>query len=615
MINLKNKRGKLTIIIIVALVIVAAIVAYFFVRGLLATEGVPAEFQPIYTSYSSCIEDKARIALSLAGTQGGYVYTSPIIPGSEYAPFSSQLNFLGSGVPYWFYLSGNGIAQEQIPTKADIEDQIAKYVEERISDCNFNQFYAQGYSIDFTEPKATVSIKENEVDIEVNAQVSSSKGDASAIKSTHNVVITSKFGKFYNLARQIYNKEKTDAFLENYAVDVLNLYAPVDGIDVSCAPKIWQTSEVANDIKEGLVANIGSIKLDGDYYTLSNKDQEYFVVDQQVDESINVMYSENWPTKIEISGTSGDLMIADPVGNKEGLGILGFCYAPYHFVYDVSFPVLFQIYNDEELFQFPFIAVVDKNLPRQGIPAETEIEQTVDICQFDTQNIEVRTYDNFLNPVESNLTFICSTQECPLGETKNGRLSGKVPACLNGYIRATAGNFAEKKQLFSSNSENLAEIFLDREYDVTIELTLNGKPLKNNAVITLTGAKTASAFLPSSPTVKISEGSYNISVSVYGNSSLTIPASSKKQCVSAAKGGILGIFGATEEKCFNIEVPATKIEYAIIGGGNSKLYLLPENLEKGKLKLDVDSLPTPKTLEDLANNYEIFSIKGVRFFP
>ncbi|MDP1695390.1 MAG: hypothetical protein Q8L29_00555 [archaeon] len=607
-----NKRGQLTMIIIVALVIVAMIATYFLVRGAIFQGGISSEFQPIYDSYSSCIEDKAKTALQIAGTQGGYVYSQPFLPGSEYAPSSSQLNFLGFGVPYWFYITGNGLIKEQMPSQIQIEQEIARYVEENIRDCNnFEQFYARGYMIEFAEPEVIVSIKETQVDINVNARVSASLGESSATKSNHDVAITSKFGKFYNLAKQIYNKEKSEAFLEKYAVDVLNLYAPVDGVDISCAPKIWQTREVADTIKDGLVANIGTIKLDGDYYSLANKKQEYFVVNQKVDESINMIYSKDWPTKIEIAGDNGDLMIAEPVGNSEGLGIMGFCYSPYHFVYDVTFPVMIQIYNSEEIFQFPVIAIVDKNLPREGMAVKAEIEETTDICQFNTQDINVKVYDSTLNPLNANLSYICFTQECSIGQTKNGELREKVPSCLNGYILARANGFTEKKQLFSSNSETLAEIFLDREYEVELALSVGGKFLKDNAVITFEGAKSTSAVLPGSSKVKLSEGLYNITVYVYGNSSITIPATTKRQCVSVAKGGLAGLFGGTEEKCFDISVPSTKIEYALLGGGASEVYLLPEDLEKGRLELSVDSLPVPKTLEELANNYELFSMKGV----
>ena len=40
--------------------------------------------------------------------------------------------------------------------------------------------------------------------------------------------------------------------------------------------------------------------------------------------------------------------MAEPVGNQEGMGMLGFCYVAYHFVYDLAYPVLVQVYYEDE---------------------------------------------------------------------------------------------------------------------------------------------------------------------------------------------------------------------------------------------------------------------------
>jgi hypothetical protein len=68
-------------------------------------------------------------------------------------------------------------------------------------------------------------------------------------------------------AKQINDKENSQYFLENYAIDSLYLYAPVVGSELSCSPLIWTPSEVFKDIDSALEANIGLIKVKGDYYS------------------------------------------------------------------------------------------------------------------------------------------------------------------------------------------------------------------------------------------------------------------------------------------------------------------------------------------------------------
>ena len=101
----KNKKGQVAIFVIIALVIVGGIITFYAFREQIFAKQIPAELRPVFDYYKSCVEDESKTALDLAGSQGGFVSPGEYIPGSEYAPFSSQLNFLGFPVPYWFYLS------------------------------------------------------------------------------------------------------------------------------------------------------------------------------------------------------------------------------------------------------------------------------------------------------------------------------------------------------------------------------------------------------------------------------------------------------------------------------------------------------------------------------
>ena len=322
--------------------------------------------------------------------------------------------------------------------------------------------------------------------------------------------------------------------------------------------------------------------------------------------------------RIEIVGDGVDdqLMIASPVGVQEGLGIMGFCYAPYHYVYDFSFPVLVQIYNNEEVFQFPVVAVIDKNVPRKAQFFEIdEGEVSEDICEFKTEDIEVNLYDTNLNKVDGEISYQCFNQRCRLGETKGGKFVGKAPACYNGQLLIKGNDFSEKKEFFSTNKDRYIDVILDKEREVEIELKVGGKPLGSKTAIVSfagkNGGRTVSTALPEVSRVKLSEGSYDLTVYVYGDSSIIISSSTKTQCTEVPRAGILGFFGSTKEKCFDITVPETKVEYALRGGGKSNIYLLDNQLQNGKLTLEVDEMPLPKNIGELQFNYASFETKGV----
>jgi hypothetical protein len=605
---LNDRKGQMAIFVIIAILIVAGIITFVMVKNNLGVSGIPRAFVPVYDAYDSCIKEKTGQAIEILGTQGGRIDTGTYIPGSEYAPSSNQLNFLGNPIPYWFYITGNGLIKENVPLKKDMQKAIADYVSTNIASCDYSSFLSQGIVMSFGAPTTTVTINDANVQVDVSAKVSVSNANESAVKEVHSVQVSSSFGKLYLEALSIYSNEKVDSFLENYGVDVLRLYAPVDGVEASCSAKIWKTKDVVNGLKTGLEANIAAIKFKGNEQGVN----KYFVVDNPVSDNVNMIYSSNWPTKVEIYGDTVDntLMSAVPMGNDMGLGAIGFCYAPYHFVYDLSFPVLVQVYNDNEIFQFPVIVVIDKNLPRKGdIPAMSVGAQDVDFCKYKNQDITVNLYDINLNNVDGNLYYKCLNEECYIGNTSSGSLTAGAPQCVNGYIIARSDGYAEKKELLSTNEQTSIDLILDRVFNASVRVFLGSTEKNTNAFVSFENidtGKIVTAVLPDNKNVLLSEGAYSVKAYVYSNSSLTIPESKKTQCNEVPKSGLFGIFGGTEQKCVDVTIPSAKIEQALIGGGTSQTYFLPEDLQKGEIKIVSQQMPVPTTLEQLQYNFESF---------
>ncbi len=105
---------------------------------------------------------------------------------------------------------------------------------------------------------------------------------------------------------------------------------------------------------------------------------------------------------------------------------------------------------------------------------------------------------------------------------------------------------------------------------------------------------------------------YKIEAFVYGSSNVVIPSSRNTECFTVSKGGVAGLFGSTREECVNVEIPETKIDYALAGGGKLEdYYILASELDSGKIIIDVSELPKPTTLEQLQYNYEVFSTLGL----
>ena len=103
------------------------------------------------------------------------------------------------------------------------------------------------------------------------------------------------------------------------------------------------------------------------------------------------MYEESWPTRIEIWPAENSLLVAEPIGLEQGLGILGFCYVPYHFVYDFSYPVMIQLFSGDEMFQFPVVVSIDKNKPRLALDAVSQPDVVKQLFEYKHTKIKVET--------------------------------------------------------------------------------------------------------------------------------------------------------------------------------------------------------------------------------
>ncbi len=617
-----SKKAQVTIFAIIAILIVAAVGIFAYLQT--KPQILASEFRPIEQYFLECIKNKAQEGARILGEQGGYIQLPKFERGSEYMPFSSQLDFFGNAVQYWFYISGNNIMRQQVPSLQGMEKQLSDFLKEEIENCDFSQFEDAGYAIEMGEANILTKIRDNSVDVKVVGSLSINRGDMSATVPFHEVSTESKLGKFYRIAKSIYDKQQKELFLENYSIDILRLYAPVDNVKLSCAPQVWLKEQVAIDLKEAIQANIGALKVAGNYYKLANADSKYFVVDTgtKSDENINFLYNPSWPTRLEVWPNNNGVMTAEPVGMQKGLGILGFCYVQYHFVYDMAYPVLVQIFDAKEMFQFPVIVSISKNMPREGFKTEAVEGVKTEVCKNKLTDVRTTTVDSSLNPIEAGITFKCFDESCDIGKTKisdgEAVLDEKMPQCIGGTIVASAEGYAESKIQLDTNEPATAELILQPLYELSVDLYIGGVPIARDeqALITFTSQDDSiSISYPQQKSVRLREGYYNISVSAYRQGSIAIGSHKTQKCVKVPVKGLGAFFGMTREQCYDIELPAQTLTQIISGGGNAAEYFTEDVLRAAKrIEIMASVLPLPKDITDLQTAYALLDASEVSIF-
>jgi hypothetical protein len=600
---INSKRAQLTLFIIIGVVLIAGIVAFFIIKNV-DTTGLSKNLEPAYNAYLSCVQAKAGEGLTLMGQQAGYIYLEelPFEAGSPYAPSSSYLDFYGAPVPYWLYISGNNFLRVNKPSLSKMESDLARFVREGLTDCDLSSFYNQGVYLDIFNGTVDVAIEENRVKLNLNNPVFVYFENESALISNHEVLVNSKIGSFYKTASDIFEVEQNSSFLEAYALDTLRLNAPVTGVEIGCSPKIFNEAQIKENLSASLETNFAYLKVKGSYYTLNNVENKYFVTDlgDFVSENVNFVYSRSWPTKIEMYGDK----FVEPIGNQPGMGMLGMCFVPYNFVYDLYFPVLVQLYSNNELFQFPVVVVVKNNQMREALLTDNETSLESPICKTRNHNVSVSVFDLDLNPISADLRFSCLSDSCEAGRVQEraGRATETIqlPQCVNGILTAYADGYAPSDVLVSTNAQTSADILLRKIHSVKVNL-----PTVTSATLVFSSNDYSSMInYPSSNTIDLVEGEYNLTAYVYKDSSIIFPEIKDRKCFEVASTSFAGLLGGTNEQCFDVSVPAQEVESALVGGGRGMDYFVESDLKSGKqLNIDIPLFKTPGNLQELQDNY------------
>lgn len=191
-----QKRGQVTIFIIVAIIIVGAIVVLFAFRDKISfTKGeiiIDPEVRPIYDFIRACVKETGYKAAVKNGRYGGYY----ILPK----------RITEGGIPYYF---DNG--QNYMPTKEELERQLSLYMEDNLRYCFLDFLDFPNYKISGREVKAKIEINENKIIIDIIYPISIRKGEAvNLLEEFRDNEILIRTGLMYDIATQLIDLQSKD---------------------------------------------------------------------------------------------------------------------------------------------------------------------------------------------------------------------------------------------------------------------------------------------------------------------------------------------------------------------------------------------------------------------
>jgi len=156
------KKGQVTIILIIAIVLVCVLIVFFAFKNKISlkSDEINPDVSPIYNQLSNCIEQRAIDAIRLVGLQGGYV----LLPE----------NYLETEVSNIGY--GGYEGRKTLPDLKRIEDEIENYLDTAIPYC-INEDDFVGFEISQDLSKSKVIIKNENVKIDIGLALSIVKGE------------------------------------------------------------------------------------------------------------------------------------------------------------------------------------------------------------------------------------------------------------------------------------------------------------------------------------------------------------------------------------------------------------------------------------------------------
>jgi len=198
--EMKNKKGQVTVFIIVAVLIVVAIILFFFLAGKTPIDIFKPSMPNPQEYIEKCAIDAAKQAIDIMMPQGGYI--SPV----SYKLYNnSKIAYLCYNKNYYY----SCINQEPLYIER-LQKEIQDYIKPKIEDCFFalkQDYTNKNYLVDMSFGEIKVILMPKQVDIEISKRFEISKNEEARKFDKFKVRFSSPLFDLANVAREIVNQE------------------------------------------------------------------------------------------------------------------------------------------------------------------------------------------------------------------------------------------------------------------------------------------------------------------------------------------------------------------------------------------------------------------------
>jgi hypothetical protein len=185
--------------------------------------------------------------------------------------------------------------------------------------------------------------------------------------------------------------------------------------------------------------------------------------------AVEFRYDSKWPMDFYVSPNNGRIIRADPIKIPVVPGVdIPTCFLQYHFTYDIIFPALVSIIDDETakheslVFNFVMPVMINHNQgDKVNDPVHITFDQFMipveDYCvNYPKVNIEFKAMNKVTldDMAGVSLAYTCSAAECSIGNIakfQGARLS--VPRCTQALVTASKEGYLDAKQYVDASQD------------------------------------------------------------------------------------------------------------------------------------------------------------------
>ncbi len=253
------KRGQVTLFIIIGVALLLGFALFLLLRKPVEVT-LPPSLAPVQEHVHNCLRLTTIDALKRLAAHGGYLNPArdagrelTIDPNNPTESDAILLNPADneSIVPYWYYLAGSNrcavcLLTTLTPSLETMEQEVRTYLLQHLHECINYGLFPDITITASPEQDATVTFNDGNVLVEYERQLTLQRGDTTRKLKHFTERIDIPFKRYYEVAKQITQREIDTQFLENYLLYLVSAYSgvnaslpPLGGYEEGFTPHVW----------------------------------------------------------------------------------------------------------------------------------------------------------------------------------------------------------------------------------------------------------------------------------------------------------------------------------------------------------------------------------------